>query len=64
MAFYGMEIDAKSFTKSKNHLHYGDHFIFYPTGDNDLEIVLRDCLKNHCLSPNKTEIKILKVFKF
>ena len=56
-----MKIEEKIFALSKKHLHYGDHFVFYPTGDNDLEIVLRDCLKTHCLSPRQTETKILKV---
>ena len=63
MASHGVQVDEKSFGLSKRHLHYGEHFVFYPTGENDLEIVLRDCLKTHCLSPRQTEIKILKVFQ-
>lgn len=61
MAFYGLKIDQKDFDKIRQKLHYGDHFIFWPTGENDLEVVLRNCLANHCLSPKKQETEITKV---
>ena len=61
MAFYGLKIDQKDFDKVKQKFHYGDHFIFWPTGENDLEIVLRNCLDSHFLSPKKLETEITKV---